>query len=86
VAVALVAVVAYPLIANWAVLGWNTFMSSSPAAAVASEEESAANWRNKWVQTLMQLQADLESKGKQQSSLKLCKQLIWEILGGGPVA
>lgn len=42
--------------------------------------------REKWVNTLMQLQSELESDPKQEQALKLCRQLIWQLLGGGPVA
>lgn len=41
-------------------------------------------WKKLWVQKLMELQSDLEAKPEQKPALTLCRQLIWEILGGGP--
>ena len=89
VAAALAAVALFPAIAGPAVSAaqglWSKLRGTGTPTVHASEEDAAANWRNQWVQTLMELQADLESRGKQQAPLKLCKQLIWEIIGGGPL-
>ncbi len=81
VAVALAVIALFPLLVKGVRLGWSRLPSRQP-----SGEASAAEWRAGWVQTLMELQSELESRNNQQSSVKLCKQLIWEILGGGPVA
>lgn len=43
-----------------------------------------ASHREQWVVRLMELQSDLESKPEQAAALKLCRELIWELLGGGP--
>lgn len=48
--------------------------------------QKPARWRERWVQSLMQLQSDLESKPEQAPALNLCRNLIWELLGGGPKA
>lgn len=43
-----------------------------------------ASTREHWVIRLMVLQSELESKPEQATALKLCRELIWELLGGGP--
>jgi hypothetical protein len=88
---AVMAVIAlFPLVAGPAVAFVKRAIGTVRPAALTpvTEQDASTQWRNKWVQTLMELQADLEVRGngKQQASLKLCKQLIWEILGGGPLA
>lgn len=41
------------------------------------------DFRGKWVETLIELQTQLEEEG-QDNATKLCRSLIWELLGGGP--
>lgn len=55
-----------------------------PDFSVAATDRSAQ--REHWVVRLMVLQSELEAQPDQQEALKLCKQLIWQLLGGGPVA
>lgn len=43
-----------------------------------------ASQREHWVIRLMVLQSELEAKPEQAAALKLCRELIWELLGGGP--
>lgn len=51
-------------------------------SGVATETSGS---REQWVNTLMRLQSELEANPGQAPALKLCRQLIWELLGGGPV-
>jgi hypothetical protein len=44
----------------------------------------SASHREHWVIRLMVLQSELESMPDQAAALKLCRELIWELLGGGP--
>ena len=46
-------------------------------------ESSKAEWRQQWVKTLISLQTELE-EASEDSQAELCRQLIWEILGGDP--
>lgn len=50
-----------------------------PAKAIEEDYQ-----RNEWVQRLLELQSELEQDG-QDNAVKLCRNLIWELLGGGPV-
>lgn len=50
-----------------------------PSASVPSKAE----WRQQWVKTLISLQTELED-ASEDSQAELCRQLIWEILGGDP--
>jgi len=75
----LLAVAGFPVVVKLARTAWAKYHG---AAAVAGES-GGSGWRNQWVQTLMDLQTQLESRSDQQASLKLCRQLIWELLGGG---
>jgi len=43
--------------------------------------EAPERWRTDSVSSLISLQSDLESR-KMQPAVKLCRELIWEILGG----
>lgn len=90
VAAVLAVVAMFPLVAGPVMSAARSVLGRVRPAALTpvTEQDASTQWRNKWVQTLMELQADLEVRGngKQQASLKLCKQLIWEILGGGPLA
>ena len=79
-AVVLLVVVASPLILK----AFREALKYSKRQGVIAAEPSASEWRSQWVQTLMDLQADLEPRSDQLKSLTLCRQLIWEILGGGP--
>jgi hypothetical protein len=47
-------------------------------------KQEAPSPREYWVIRLMALQSELETKPDQAAALKLCRQLIWELLGGGP--
>ena len=47
----------------------------------ASLQPSKAEWRQQWVKTLISLQTELED-ASEDSQAELCRQLIWEILGG----
>lgn len=76
-------IAAFPLLVRWVRLAWARLPHKKP---VIAGNDSVAEWRSRWVQTLMVLQSELEAKSDQQASLKLCKQLIWQVLGGGPVA
>jgi len=76
------AVAAAPIVISWAkklVAGGLTLQLPHPVLEPAED-----TWRKDWVQKLMELQDDLESEPDQAAALKLCRQLIWEILGGGP--
>lgn len=78
----LAAVAAAPIVISWAkklIAGGLTLQL--PQAILPPAEDT---WRKAWVQKLMELQDDLESKPEQAAALKLCRQLIWEVLGGGP--
>jgi hypothetical protein len=77
----LAAVAAAPIVISWArklIAGGLTLPFPKP---VIHSEDS---WRKAWVQKLMELQDDLDSKPEQAEALKLCRQLIWQLLGGGP--
>lgn len=42
---------------------------------------SEADWQTETVQSLVRLQAGLEDR-KMPAAIKLCRELIWEVLGG----
>lgn len=50
----------------------------------ASQTSPTKQWQHQWVQTLISLQQELETRPDQPEAVKLCRQLIWQILGGGP--
>jgi len=65
------AAVCYPLIAS------NLLKLPLFKSAAATKEE----WRQKWTATLIDLLADLDKGGMQQGAT-LCRELMWEIIGG----
>ena len=40
-------------------------------------------WQQRWTHTLIELLADLDRDGMKQGG-KLCRELMWEIIGGEP--
>lgn len=52
-------------------------------AAPAQPEASKEAWRQEWTSTLISLLADLE-KQDMAPATKLCRELMWEIIGGEP--
>ena len=78
----LAAVAAAPIVISWVkklIAGGLTLQLPRPV--IQTSEES---WRKHWVQKLIELQDDLERKPEHAESFKLCRQLIWQLLGGGP--
>ena len=49
----------------------------------AAGKAPAADWKTETVETLIRLQATLDEKQMTPAS-KLCRELIWQILGGDP--
>lgn len=69
---------AYPLLGYVAKLPKLAIGRPSPAL-----ESTKAEWRQEWVKTLITLQTELEEMGESNQA-DLCRQLVWEILGGDP--
>lgn len=59
-----------------------TVMPPLPALWPSRKPEEP-DFRGEWVETLIKLQTLLEEEG-QDNATKLCRSLIWELLGGGP--
>jgi hypothetical protein len=80
--IAVIAVVAaWPWIASAAAAGW-TLARRRPAPA-APIKASGEGWQADWVQTLMALQDEIQAKGgKPDAAVKLCRELIWLLIGG----
>lgn len=53
------------------------FRPSPPAQAA----ETKAAWQQRWTHTLIELLCDLDRDGMKQAG-SLCRELMWEILGG----
>jgi hypothetical protein len=56
---------------------------AAPAQPEAPAEASKEAWRQEWTSTLISLLADLE-KQDMAPATKLCRELMWEIIGGEP--
>jgi len=41
-------------------------------------------WKTEWVDRLLELQTELEGKPEHPEAVKLTRQLIWLLIGGGP--
>lgn len=74
VIVTIAAVAAYPAIAK--IL--SQVIGNRPSEP---RQSTKAEWRQGWVHTLITLQTELEDAGEDGQS-DLCRQLIWELLGG----
>lgn len=53
----------------------------APAPAPAPVATPEGQWQSDTVDTLIRLQATLEAR-KMTPAVKLCRELIWEVLGG----
>lgn len=54
-----------------------------PIRADAPTGAASTAWQERWVATLLRLQKDLETAGKQDAAA-LTRELVWRILGGQP--
>lgn len=77
--IAVLAVLA--LIAGWPLVRmvWAKVGLKLPSAAQPEP------WNQGWVRTLITLQSELEKRPDQAESVKLCRQLIWLLVGGEPI-
>ena len=76
----LVGVASYPVLLNW----WRAVAARTPKPAVVTPAPSAADKPENWVDVLLDMKADLEKTGKNAEAVKLVRQLIWQLIGGGP--
>ena len=76
-------IVTLALIAGYPALGYIAKLPKLRAPTASPQQPSKAEWRQRWVQTLISLQTELEDSAET-SQADLCRQLIWEILGGDP--
>lgn len=54
------------------------------STAVVTKEPSQAARPENWVDVLLEMKADLEQSGNNADAVKLVRQLIWQLIGGGP--
>lgn len=80
-AYSLLAIVAlFPLISNGlSALGTIRLPAWRPAAPAEPTKEQ---WQSAWIGRLVSLQNELEER-KMPAAVKLCRELTWELLGGG---
>jgi hypothetical protein len=52
-----------------------------PAWFARPAEATKERWQQRWTHTLIELLADLDKGGMKQGA-SLCRELMWEILGG----
>lgn len=74
------ALAAAPLLPRLALLlsGWG-----KPSPQGQASGQTQEGWRQEWTSTLISLLADLEKQEMAPAS-KLCRELMWEIIGGEP--
>jgi hypothetical protein len=58
--------------------------AGSVAGWFARPQATQEQWRQRWTHTLIELLADLDRDGMKQGGL-LCRELMWEIIGGDQV-
>lgn len=58
-----------------------TALNSMSVAAPVATQETKEQWRQRWTHTLIELLGDLDKEGHKAGSA-LCRDLMWEILGG----
>lgn len=58
-------------------------LKARPKPSQAASEQSQEVWRQKWTSTLIDLLGDLEEQDMAPAA-KLCRELMWEIIGGEP--
>jgi hypothetical protein len=58
-------------------------LKARPKPSQAAAERSQDAWRQQWTSTLIDLLGDLEEMDMAPAS-KLCRELMWEIIGGEP--
>lgn len=64
-------------------LSWVWQKSKSLVPNTGKPDPSA--WKQHWVETLIQLQGDLETRPEQAEAVKLVRKLIWLLVGGEPM-
>ena len=70
-------------VAGLPALSWVWQKSKSLVPSTVKPDASA--WKQHWVETLIQLQGELETRPEQAESVKLVRQLIWLLVGGEPM-
>lgn len=73
----LLAILVGPLVWKWAA-------AAIKPLAKGPTKPSGVQWQQLWVERLIELQGDLEGRQGADNAVRLCRQLIWELLGGGP--
>lgn len=81
VLMALAAVATYPTLLG---IGRSALSAIHAPPRPVQAESSATGGPEGWVETLLEMKADLERSGKNPEAVVLVRQLIWQLIGGGP--
>lgn len=76
----LAGVAAYPVLLKYG----SALASRTVKPAAVTPTPSAADRPENWVDVLLEMKADLEKTNKNAEAVKLVRQLIWQLIGGGP--